>query len=151
MTNENILEQAFDCLNLLFPNDEADLEKAEELFRLVLESDETNGDAAFGLFLCISDTKEKNFGTMIEVIRNSNAEDAAEMIRLLKIAAEHSKMFDTSAQEILDGLNAPEEFVEEEDLDLYDKLNALTDKAKEFDEIFDAFKNSTGKLQDRLI
>lgn len=122
MTSENILEQAFEFLD----NDNVD--EAKELFEKIFESDETNGDAAFGLFLCIG--------------RNG---DFDEKVHLLQIVLESDSEFKPQAQEILNELIPPD------DLDLYNKLDALVNKADEFDEIYDALQNSSDKLQDRLI
>lgn len=124
MMSENILEQAFEFLD----NDNVD--EAQKLFEKILESDETNGDAAFGLFLCIGDIKNADFD---------------EMVHLLQIVLESDSEFKPQAQKFLNELIPPD------DLDLYNKLDALVNKADEFDEIYDALQNSSGKLQDRLI
>lgn len=124
MTCENILERAFDFL------ENGNIEKSKKLFQSALETNETNGDAAFGLFLCLNTSENADFD---------------EKVHLLQIVVESDSVFKPQAQAILN------EFIAPEDLDLYNKLDALTEKAKEFDEIFDSFQNSSGKLQDRLI
>ena len=124
MEVDEILKQAFEFLD----NNEVD--EAKKLFEKILEHDETNGDAAFGLFLCIGDTENADFD---------------EMVHLLQIVLESDSEFKPQAQKLLNNLVSPD------DLDLYNKLDALVNKANEFDEIYDALQNSSGKLQDRLI
>ena len=122
MTSENILEQAFEFL------DNGNVDEAKELFEKILESDDTNGDAAFGLFLCIG--KNGDFDGKVH---------------LLQIVLESDSEFKPQAQEFLNELISPD------DLDLYNKLDALVNKANDLDEIYDALQNSSGSLQDRLI
>lgn len=122
MMSENILERAFEFLD----NDNVD--EAKKLFEKILESDEMNGDAAFGLFLCIG--------------KNG---DFDEKVHLLQIVLESDSEFKPQAQEFLNELISPD------DVDLYNKLDALVNKANEFDEIYDALQNSSNRLQDRLI
>lgn len=117
-----ILKKAFEFLKC------DNVDEAKKLFEKILESDETNGDAAFGLFLCIG----------------KNA-DFDEMVHLLQIVTESDSDFKPQAQEILDNLISPD------DLDLYNTLDALVNKATEFEEVFDLFQHSSGELQDRLI
>lgn len=114
------------------PNIETDREKAERLFRFALKQDETNGDAALGLALGLIDSKDE--------------ENISEIEELLEKAVEHG---DGEISEIAESLL--EEIKNPVVNDLYGKLDALVAKAEEFEEIFNALENSTGKFQDKLI
>lgn len=114
------------------PNIETDREKAERLFKFALKQDETNGDAAFGLALKLIDSKdEENISEIEELLENAIENGEGEISEI--------------AENLLEEIKNP--VVN----DLYGKLDALVAKAEEFEEIFDALQNSTGKFQDKLI